>query len=283
MFYKEYSPSPQLSGYVQCYWILRSSFNPFPAPERLIPDGSIELIFNFGAPYQRSRVTDEKQQELIKGSHIVGQRAQCFLIEQQGAIDHVAIRFKPGGLYPFVRLPVSELTNCAVEAEFIFGPACREIESRLFEAKSNRQRIQMLENFLQRRLLRVDQNAQLVHAALSEIAKTNGNIPIGTLIGQSRAGYKQWERKFLAVVGITPKFYSRVVRFLAVFNQMKHDPLDNWSAVAMACGYYDQAHFIKEFKEFTGTTPAQFFAHQNYIAEMITSSNPVSNFYNTGS
>lgn len=280
MYYREYLPSTHLAPYVQCYWVLRSIANPFPTPERLIPDGTIELIFNFGSPYKRYQV-EAGQGLLIKQSHLVGQRAQYYLIEQLGAIDHIAIRFKAGGLCPFVGLPVSELTNYTPDADLIFGPQSKIVEDRLFEAATDDQRITILEDFLTRRLTKTEAPAEAIYQAIQQIIDTGGNMAINTLAGQFGYSQRQLERKFLAVVGITPKFYSRIVRFTMVFDQIKHTPHQDWNAIAADCGYYDQAHFIKNFKSFTGLSPARFFAQRRYIAEMLTASPHLSNFYNT--
>src|SRR5438132_6835136 len=111
MLYRTYAPAAELQPYVKCYWILRADANPFSGAEPLVPDGCSELIFNLGAPYERYSLGDPRRRDLVKGSHVVGERTQPFLVEQLGAIDHVAIRFRPGGLYPFVLVPICELTN----------------------------------------------------------------------------------------------------------------------------------------------------------------------------
>jgi AraC-like DNA-binding protein len=281
MFYKVYAPSPQLAPYVKCYWILRAPANPFHAPERLIPDGSIELIFNFGTPYRRVSSTDCRRQEMITASHVVGERTECYLIEQFGAIDHVAIRFKPGGLHPFVNVPVAELTQQAVEASLIFGSFICELEGRLFEAKDDQARINLLENFLLCQLNWINRSEPWAYQAVAEIAQAGGQGSIVDLAEQLGASYKQLERKFLTVVGLTPKVYSRISRFLTVFNYLQSSACPDWSSITFDCGYYDQAHFIKEFKHFTGLPPGQFFAQPNAIAEMLTASAAMSNFYNT--
>jgi hypothetical protein len=92
VLYRAYLPSPELRPYVKCYWVLRSASNPFPAAEPLIPDGCIELIFNLGAPYRRWCASEPAAGQLVKGSHLVGERTRPFLVDQLGAIDHVAVR-----------------------------------------------------------------------------------------------------------------------------------------------------------------------------------------------
>jgi AraC-like DNA-binding protein len=278
MYYREYLPSTYLAPYVQCYWILRAPINPFPGSERLIPDGNIELIFNFGAPYRRRSEADS---QFIKGSHLVGERTEYYLIEQLGEINHLAVRFKPGGLYPFVRLPLVELTQQAIEVDVVFGPTIGEVEEQLFEAGDDLQRVDLLERFLLAQLNRVDRQEPLIQRLVAEIMQTGGQLSITTLAGQFGVSYKQVERKFLAVVGVSPKFYSKIVRFLAVFDHMKSGSYRDWNSVAFSCGYYDQAHFIRDFKQFTGLTPGQFFGRQHYIADMLTSTESRSNFYNT--
>jgi methylphosphotriester-DNA--protein-cysteine methyltransferase len=82
--------------------------------------------------------------------------------------------------------------------------------------------------------------------------------------------YKYLERQFLKIIGLTPKSYSRIARFQNVMQALKYAAFHPWPSLALDCGYYDQAHFIKEFKAFTGATPSEFVARQNQIAEMLT-------------
>jgi len=110
-------------------------------------------------------------------------------------------------------------------------------------------------------------------------------MPIGQLCAQVGCDYKQLERSFLAVIGLRPKFVARLMRFAAVFDSLNTASPDVWLQAAFDSGYYDQAHFTKEFKAFTGVPPSQFLVQPTSITAMLSRSpdaaQPVSNPYKT--
>ncbi len=282
MNYREFPPPPALAPYVQSFWMLRAASNPFAGTECLIPDGTIELIFNFAAPYRRTAGRTQQIEDTVKGHHLVGTRAQYFTIEQFGAINHVAVRFRPGGLRPFLRVPLTELTDRIVDAAQLFGPSVRELEGRLFESGCDRQRMAILARYLCARLRRQNQpvNATLANA-VQLIRRERGNLPVRDLARELGWTYKRLERLFLAQLGVTPKFFSKNMRFLTALRCLSMQTAPDWHAVTFAGGYYDQAHFIREFKEFTGYTPLQFHERRTCIADMLTPQDDLSNLYNT--
>ncbi len=288
MFYREYHPSGDLGRYVKCYWVLRSPANPFSAREPLIPAGTVELIWNIGAPYRRYPMGDPGAGELISGSHVVGECARPFAIEQLGAIHHIAIRFRAGGLFPFVPIPGRELTDQAVGASLIFGREASGIEEQLAEATDDGLRVRILESMLRRWLVRAgvrpSTQAAEILTATRLVDMSRGRISVAALSHQLGRDYRHLERRFLSVVGLTPKFYCRVTRFVSVFHSLRANPADSWTVRALDSGYYDQAHFVKEFTAFTGTTPSRFLASPKYIAAMLTASpesEDLSNSYKT--
>jgi AraC-like DNA-binding protein len=267
MFYREYQPWPALADFVKCFWIMEATHNPFQGKEALIPDGCIELIFNLGTPYKR--YDPENNSALLKHSHLVGERDRYFLIEQTRAVHLIAARFKPGGLYPFVRFSIAEVTNQTVDLDLIFGSRIKEIEAKLFETRKHQKKIDLLQQALLQQLKEPASHATTI-AALKLIQHRHGNISVEALMRELGANYKYLERHFLQIVGLTPKVFNRITRFQYVMQTLRYAAFHAWPSMALDCGYYDQAHFIKEFKEFTGATPSEFVARQNQIAEMLT-------------
>src|SRR5690606_15095551 len=118
MEYKEYTPHPLLKDFVECYWSARADQPPFREKESLIPDGTIELMFNFGDNY--SQWIDGKE-KIIKGSHVIGIRKRSLQISQTSNQNFFCVRFKLGGLYPFFKIPVHLIANAFYSAEEIIG------------------------------------------------------------------------------------------------------------------------------------------------------------------
>jgi len=149
MQYAEFKPHQSISRYVECYWYAYSDKPPFRERESLIPDGTIELMFNFGDSYAQIR-GDTK--ELIKGSHIIGIRKQSLTISQTSKQHFFSIRFRPGGHYPFFGLPVHHFANGFYSLHDIFGKELDELEEQLAEAKTNQRRIAIADQFLLKRI-----------------------------------------------------------------------------------------------------------------------------------
>jgi AraC-like DNA-binding protein len=285
MHYRTYSPAPALRPYVKCYWILASEANPFQTAEPLIPDGCVELIINLGAPYRRHAVEGAGPDEFARGSHVVGERTHPFLIEQLGAIDHVAIRFRPGGLYAFARLAMNELTNRLVDAELLLGTDRPILEEQLSECRTDQSRVALLDGLLLRRLRAKDTRSELVQEAARIASFRGGLLSVRELCAFVDCDYKELERSFLTVVGVSPKFFCRLVRFLSVLESLNSGSRGSLAERAADFGYYDQAHFAKEFRSFTGVAPSQFVPRAASITHMLTSApdsvREVSNSYKT--
>jgi methylphosphotriester-DNA--protein-cysteine methyltransferase len=140
----------------------------------------------------------------------------------------------------------------------------------LFEARSHKKKIDILQQALLRLLKTPNLNPPIINAAVRLIQQQRGNISVDDLSRELGVNYKYLERQFLRIIGLTPKSYSRIARFQNVMQALRYAAFHAWPSLALDCGYYDQAHFIKEFKAFTGATPSEFIARQNQIAEMLT-------------
>ncbi len=145
MEYKEYNPHSLLSPYIECYWSAVAERPPFREEESLIPDGTIEMMFNFGDNY--SHIVNGKK-SLVKGSHIIGIRRQTLRISQTSRQDFFCIRFKPAGTYPFFKIPAHLFADGFYPLEDLVGHRYKTVEEKLFHARHNNKRIEIIENYL---------------------------------------------------------------------------------------------------------------------------------------
>jgi AraC-like DNA-binding protein len=272
MHYREYTPYPLLAPYIRCYWMLRAATNPFASSERLIPDGAVELIFNFGEPYQR--INSLGQSTLINGSHLVGPRAAYYLIDQLGAIDHVAIRFAPGGLHRLFGLPLLELSGQTYPIEQIWGSSLQQLEEQLFSATDDQARCALINTFLLRRLEQENRDPALFTFARRLLRQHPTGVPIRQLANASNCSPRTLERTFLTWTGYTPKQYSQITRFLNLLNTLHRTPFlvdlaPTWTTFAHNFGYYDHAHMNKDFLHYTGLSPTDYIAHAHWIATQV--------------
>jgi AraC-like DNA-binding protein len=265
MEYIEYKPNRYLAPYVECYWSAYSERPPFREKENLIPDGTIELMFNFGDPYKQIL---EDRQQAVKGAHVIGIRKQSLVISQTGKQHFFCIRFKLGGTYPFFRLPAHLFANGFYELRDLFGNAFNELEEQLYEAEDNAQRVLLTEAFLMKKLDMAVADYQFVDRCLHEL-RHNTPRNIQQLAERLNTNYKRLERKFGNVLGLTPAELLKIGRFNNAVLAIYSCKFDSFTSIAHHCGYYDQSHFIREFRQLTNYTPKEFLKEQFTIVQVI--------------
>jgi AraC-like DNA-binding protein len=296
-FYRQYQPIALLADFIECYWVLHSPYDDLKRAERLIPGGRVEMIFNFADPIHWLMEGDDFGQNAAGGSlaggnlvggslaggvWLMGQRDRIYFARQTGATDLMGIRFKPGGLIAFTGLPASALLNSMVPAEELFGAVITEWESRLFTETKEVARISFLDTLFLKLVNPLGQQWPVVRAAVQRIRNAPEGFRIQGICEETGWYYKKLERAFLQMVGYTPKYYSRIVRFNTAIRQMsdhcgkRNDQNDgsgqkSLTGIGYAAGYYDQSHFIRDFQQFAGTTPGNFKTEDHQIAGLLIS------------
>lgn len=280
MHYRAIKPHHRLASYIECFWTLEGSPQPATvAPEAIMPDGCIELIFNLADPFKRYH--EGSKIETQPATLLAGQMLRCAMIQPAGRVNLFGIRFHPGGAYPFLQLPLRELTDQIISFDNITGRLGRELAEKIQTAHSLRERLKAIETSFLTRLNPRYETARTVRHAVALIIQKDGLMPIERLQQMAGISERQLERQFLTQVGLTPKFFSRLLRFQKVFKAVTQKRNLGWSFIAAECGYYDQAHFIHDFKIFSGQNPAAYFREDHRMAEYFTRKNRMSDFYNT--
>lgn len=177
-------------------------------------------------------------------------------IRPRGPVGLVSVRFRPWGAYDFFSLPVSELADQQIAAEHLWGDAARELEERLAEAPGDRERLALVEEFLLARL-RTHQKAD-VEPLVRAVWQGRGQVSIARLRRHVGFSERRLQRTFASALGTTPKGFSRLSRFLHACSLLRRGSEPTLTGVGLACGYYDQPHFIADFKAFSGLTPRAF-------------------------
>lgn len=261
MNYQTFSPHPNLASLVSCYWTLEVPAAPVAQRQRIVPDGCIEMAFILGDDIKR--YTQHDLFMLQPRAMVLGQTLEPFYIEPTGYVNTFAIRFYPYGFANFITTPVIELANKETPIDKLFGEQANALEQKIIKATNTQERIEIVEAFLFDKLNEKQTLDNIVKTTLDALLSTKGSAPINTILGGDASKRRQLERKFLQQIGISPKQLGKVIRLQAALKMMLDDQTETLTHVAYESGYYDQSHFIKDFKDFTGTNPKDLLGEES--------------------
>lgn len=253
----EFTPSRWLQPYVQLIWCLElNAPGDFGPPERIAPDGIVELVFHYRQPMAvRFAGADYASQPR---SSLVVQTRRYLDVCPWGPAGLLSVRFRPWGACHFLKAPLAALADQVVPAEEIWGQAVGELEEQLAATTHTRRRVALVERFLLRRLC--EEGRPDVEPLVRAVWKKQGHARVAQLCGELGLTERTLERTFAAALGMPPRSYLRLSRFLRACSTLRRRRFGTLTEVAHDCGYYDQAHFIGDFKDFSGLTPAEFLA-----------------------
>lgn len=261
MNYQTFQPQSNLQSLIKCYWSLEVPAEPNPPKQRIVPDGCMEMIFILGDDIKR--YTSETGFIIQPRALVVGQITEPFIIQPTGHVHCFATRFYPFGFANFISTPLKELENKETPLSRLFEEhTVNELEQKVISAGSNEERIEMVENFLLGRLNDVATIDTIVKTTIDTLFSTNGNTAIGAILKADISKRRQMERKFFKQVGVSPKQLGKMIRLQTALELLLNEKAGSLTQIAYESGYYDQAHFIKDFKEFTGINPNQFLSDE---------------------
>ena len=259
MDYEVYTTAPELQPFIKCFWSLEDhDVKSEPVKQRVLPDGCMEMIFHYGDLY---RQYFEDGTSLIQPrSFIYGQITKYIEIAPTGVSGIISARFLPDGICPFINIPLSALENKAVPLAKIFNEYGKLLEEQVIKANDNQERIKLIETFLLSKLTERPVIDAITKSCVEVIFQSKGQIALTQLADKMNINRRNMERKFTSVIGISPKQLARVARLQATLKMLGQKRATSLTEIAYENGYFDQAHFIKDFKEFTGMSPKSFFA-----------------------
>lgn len=256
MFYEEHLPHPGLRSNIRCYWTLAiPTCVPAQAEQHLLAEG-MELSFNLADPVQL--ITMDPEPALARRSCICGPMTQPMRMRTDGRVEVFGVCFRPGGAYAFFPGPASELVNGHVEIDDLWGSRALEIVDRVQNGGSTVERVDFLDRHFLHKFDNSPRHDPCIAAALNFITARKGQVNIDHLARSAGVSSRELERRFKERVGISPKQLCRSLRFKNVFAQLAASQADCGVSTALACGYYDQSHMIRDFKHYTGASPAAF-------------------------
>ncbi|MCL6266624.1 DUF6597 domain-containing transcriptional factor [Flagellimonas myxillae] len=262
MNYQTFEPHPDLAALISCYWTLEVPASDKPERQRIIPDGKIEMVFVFGDDIKR--YTSEEDFILQPRAFVLGQTLEPFYVEPTGTVNSFSVSFYPYGFANFVDVPLKTLANKETPISDIFGEeTANNLEEQIIQATDTQERITIVEKFLLARLNQTATVDAIVKSTVEALLNTKGNTSISNILRKDPSKRRQLERKFSEQIGISPKQLGKVIRLQSALKLLLSREGENLTHIAYESNYYDQAHFIKDFKEFTGISPKEFLGHKN--------------------
>ncbi|WP_436517590.1 DUF6597 domain-containing transcriptional factor [Ekhidna sp. To15] len=251
MHYESFAPADSLKQLVKEYWVFEND-DPAIHTQKIIPDGYSEIIIHYGESYRINLSgTWESQSSLLFSSQI----SKFFFLENTGKSGMVGIKLHPTAFYQLFHLDVSPFTDKVLELEAIIGDPATELRTST-HGNSIAHRVELVEKWMKNQLQNLQPQPK-IDQCIKEIHESHGMIDIEQMADHVQLSTRQLERLFKKIIGLTPKFYCRIIRFNYIFEVIK-DQKDSWIRTALQSGFFDQSHFIKNFKEFTGEEPSNY-------------------------
>ncbi len=262
MIFDIHIPKMPLGRHVDKFLYFEQADTPYLI-ERFLPDGNVELVFTLKDEPQFVYDNDtlEKMQK-CEGGWASGVRTKPISIPSGQDSKMFVVIFRKGMAYPFFPLPMDELRDSVVEADLIWGNTAGTFREKLMAAPDSESRFEVAEQFLLSLLHKSHVDTGFVEYGVSKIIADPSGLSLDTLSNEIGYSRRHFIKKFKAGVGLSPKPYMRVLRFQKAIEEIETGEID-WAGIALDCGYYDQSHFINDFRTFSGFTPSDYLARKN--------------------
>lgn len=253
MLYQTFNPPPVLAPYVRFFWVLEAEVSTGEEfVHRSMADGCVEMVFHYRGLF------DEVGEGSSPVASIQAQSTSFRRFSTRESFGIFGCYLYPFAIPRLFELPAYDFTNISPDLESVFGAEGRYLEDAMVSAADSEERVSVMSAFLISRLHRASRGLPMIHHAVHSVLDANGEIDIANLAREHGISTRQFERRFKEFAGLGPKLYSRVARFQAA-TRFKGSATHSLTDIAYACGYYDQSHFIRDFRQFSGYTPKEYF------------------------
>jgi len=257
MDYQEFKPKGILKDFIQCYFICETETNVL-SEDKVFASGSVEIMFNLGATRKQFSLNGNLITE--PAIQLWGQVLKPVGIKSLGKHSIFRIRFFSHTAICFFNEAIEQFNDAVFNLEDVIGNKVNEVHSKLLEAHTITQKIEITEHFLIERLLffhKKINKLNLVSNVISELVQEEYKTNMNTIAHRHGVSSRYLQKIFLQYAGVTPNLFRKINRFLKSLYLMAKNS-NSLTSIAHHCGYFDQSHFIKDFKEFTGTAPSDF-------------------------
>ena len=253
MKYYTIAPPSSLRKFVRFFWVLESDE---PYIHLSMAQVCTEMIFHYHGVFDEIVRDGKTERSFTSGVQFQSDAIRRFSISHGFGIFGVY-------LYPYTlplmhKTPAPEFTNEMLDTRTLLGQEGIELEEKMMDALNNQERMKLLISFLEYRLKNVPLTKRCMSHAVRFVIESPIQTKVEKLADQFALSERQFERKFKALSGFSPKKFSRIARFHVVMNSYG-DAGKSLTDIAHDCGYYDQSHFIHEFRQFSGLQPSAYF------------------------
>ncbi len=255
-----HAPGPPLGVFVHDFWLYEGYSSPL-LREKILPTGTFELVFNLLEDELRIYGPGGACRR-FSGALISGPYSGYFESDSLEEASVLGVHFRPGGAFPFFGGSVGEMSDTHMDLDAAWGPAAAELRERLACAPSTQERFALVEQALRDRLAATLEGHPAVPFALRALS---GSTRVHEIAHHLDLSGRRLIEVFRSEVGLTPKTFSRVLRFQRVISRIGPGGEPDWALLSLECGFFDQAHLINDFRDFTGMTPGGYQRHLNEL------------------
>ncbi|MEP0262419.1 helix-turn-helix domain-containing protein [Dokdonia sp.] len=263
MNYKQQQPSSELSHIIKSFWMIDSGQDATINRQKIIPDGYPEMIFHSADSY---RTTIHGVWQLQDRDLIAGQITNYFYLENTGVTKMFAIKFQPWALTVLFGIDMATITDTVITIDHSLLKVLSPIKQiAIQDDHTFEDKVTDIENWLITYVDTITYTLQKGIRATECMIESQGKLGLTEMRKQVDISERSLERFFKRHIGLSPKRYYRILRFSNVFNLVQEKGF-KWSDVVYLGGFYDQSHFIKNFKEFTGEEPSNYGFEEETMA-----------------
>jgi AraC-like DNA-binding protein len=257
MKYVTFAPSPKLAQFVRFFWALEADLSEGEEfVHRSVADGSVEMVFHYRATFDE--IDNNGVPALSPISNIQGQSTGFRRFVTSDSFGLFGAYLYPFAIPRFFGFPATDITNLSPDIHSVLGVAGKRLEDAMCSAPRNEERVRIITTFLETQLDSREEKFTAVHNSVMRILGAKGMVSVEKLAGELNISVRHFERKFKEIAGLTPKLYANVIRFQAATHH-KAEGVRDLTSIAYECGYYDQSHFINDFRRFSGYSPKEYF------------------------
>lgn len=256
MTYLRHIPAPPLDRYISHLYYLDGRM-PYTR-ERILPVPLLDLKINLGGAFLLEREAETQAPQRLTESWFVGMQGVYHAVDWPGDMRVYGVRFKPGGAYPFLGLPMSDVYNRVIPLDDLWGRFAVEVRERLCAAPTTEAGLALFEQLMRTRLCDEREEQKIVEYGIAEIRRRRGSLSIRQLCDDISISQNHLGTQFKRVVGTTAKELALLYRFEQVLRAIRPNGPMDWTEIALRYGYYDQSHLNKTFLAFTGHNPTDY-------------------------